>query len=280
MHFEPATLESLVRRFRRDIWKSVTRDAVVESGVQINNFGPVQVVTFGEMPFASMVNQIHGAAEPGAVSKGYLAEALEWIWPWEVDFRVAVASCRPEAEQAEKLLESCGCEPSPSWTMYVRGSEPPPPVKSNVVVWELGKEEWEGEGLSQLVTEAMEYPITAGALLYSIHVQPGWHCYTAQVGQHGSICATGAMMIDGDTAVLGADTTIEEARKRGCNKALLRRRIVDAIEAGCTRIIFEAASEMPEDVVALHKNLEFFGFEPAYESRVWKQPALHPAWIG
>lgn len=280
MQNDPEILESLIRRFRRDIWSSVTRDAVVESGVQVKDFGPVQVVTFGDMPFASMLNQIHGAAEPGAVTKGYLAEALEWIWPWEVDFRVPVAMCRPEAKLAEELLKSCGCEPSPSWAMYVRGAEPPEPLKTNVRVWGLGREEWEGEGLSQLVTEAMGYPITTGSLLYSVHTRPGWRGYTAQLGRHGSICATGAMMIDGDIAVLGAETTLEEARKRGCNKALLHRRILDAIDAGCTTIMLEAACEMPEDVVALHKNLKFFGFEVAYESRVWKQPALHPAWIG
>ena len=61
-----------------------------ESGVQVENFGPVQATAFGDLPEVHILNQIQGAAEPGASRRisgaGGRMDAVA-----EVDYRVPVA---------------------------------------------------------------------------------------------------------------------------------------------------------------------------------------------
>ena len=64
-------------------------------------FGPVQATAFGDLPEVSMLQQIQGAAEPGAIDDGHLAAAVEWMRAREVDYRIPVAGGRPGADEAE-----------------------------------------------------------------------------------------------------------------------------------------------------------------------------------
>src|SRR5436305_1275648 len=104
LEYDSAALERVAQLFRRDMWNSVTADAVSESGVELRRFGPVQVTAFADLPEADGLNQIQGAAEPGAVEEGHLARAIEWIRSREVDYRVPVAEGRPASVVAEDWL--------------------------------------------------------------------------------------------------------------------------------------------------------------------------------
>jgi hypothetical protein len=80
-------------------------------------------------------------------------------------------------------------------------------------------------------------------------------------------------------ASLGPGTTPEHARGRGCNTALLRRRLIDAAEAGCHTVFVELGEYDHDRILGTYRNLRRAGFEEAYESRNWQRPALHPARI-
>ena len=85
------------------------------------------------------------------------------------------------------------------------------------------------------------------------------------------------MLIDDGVAQLGPGTTLEHARGRGCNTALLRRRMLDAVEAGCHTVFVELGERDPSASRGAYRNLRRAGFEEAYKSRNWQRPALHPA---
>jgi hypothetical protein len=91
MEYDSAVLEKVAQRFRHDMWKSVVPDAVIESGVEMERFGPIQATAFGDLPEAYSLNQIQGAAEPDAIEDGHLAAAVAWMRAREVDYRVPVA---------------------------------------------------------------------------------------------------------------------------------------------------------------------------------------------
>jgi hypothetical protein len=278
MRYDAALLERISQRFRYDMWKSVTSDAVTESGVEVRTFGPVQATAFGDLAEATSLNQIQGAAEPGAIEGGHLAEAVEWMRSWEVDYRVPVAECRPGAEAAESWLSDHGYERGEGWMKMVREAAPLDlPANPDVTVFELGEDEADGEGLSWIVSEALELPITSGALFFSLPQEERWRCYTAAVAPEGEIVASGAMMIDGGVAQFGPGTTLEHGRGRGCNTELLRRRLLDAVEAGCHTVFVELGERDPESISAAYRILHRAGFEEAYKSRNWQRPALHPA---
>jgi hypothetical protein len=276
--YDAAALESVAQRFRRDMWESVVPEAVVESGVEVASFGPVQVTAFGELPEVYSLNQIQGAAEPGAIDDGHLAAAIEWMRGREVDYRVPVAESRPGAARAAAWLSERGYERGGGWIKLVREAGPPAlPDNPDVTVFELGRHEADGEGLSAIATAMLDLPVTAGTLFFGLPQKPGWRCYTAAVGPDQEVVATGSMLIQDGIAQIGPGTTLEHGRGRGCNTELLRRRLLDARAAGCHTVFVELGERDPESISAAYRNLRRVGFEAAYKSNNWQRPALRPA---
>ena len=125
MDCDSARLERVTQHFRRDMWNSAAPAAVDESGVEVERFGPVQATAFGDLPDVVALNQIQGAAEPGAIEDGHLTAAIEWMRAREVHCRVPVAECRPGASAADDWLGERGYEKVDGWVKFVRDLEPP-----------------------------------------------------------------------------------------------------------------------------------------------------------
>jgi hypothetical protein len=224
------------------------------------------------------LNQVQGAAEPGAIEDGHLGRAVEWMRAREVDYRVPVAESRPGATEAETWLSERGYERGDGWLKLVREAALPDlPENPEITVYELGGDDADGEGLSSIVSEALELPVTAGTLFFSLPQQEHWRCYTAALAPDDAVVATGSMLIQGGVAQFGPGTTLEHARGRGCNTALLCRRLIDAAKAGCHTVFVELGEHDPVHLSGTYRNLRRAGFEEAYESRNWQRPALHPA---
>ena len=278
MDFDAAHLERVAQEFRRDMWESVVDEAVTESGIEVERFGPVQASAFAELPEIAVLNQIQGAAEPGAISGGYLAAAIEWMRAREVDYRIFVAEDRPESGEAEAWLGTRGYERGDGWVTFVRDASPPElSAHPGVTIWPLGENEIDGEGLSAIVSQSMNLPLTAETLFFSLPHRDRWHCYTASLAPEERIAATASMLIHEGVAQFGPGNTLDYARGRGCNTALLQRRLVDAIAAGCHTIFAEVWDCQPERFSTVGRNLVRAGFEQAYAVRNWQRPALRPA---
>jgi hypothetical protein len=278
VRYDSAVLERVAQRFRRDMWDSVVPEAISESGVEVQRFGPVQATAFGDLPEVHLLQQIQGAAEPSAIEGGHLAAAIEWMRAREVDYRIPVAAGRPGAEAAEGWLGERGYERGGGWIKLVRGGSLPDfRVDPSIVVYRLGEDEAEGEGLSTIAAEALDIPLVAGTLFFSLPRKDGWRCYTAALGAEEIPVASASMLIVDGVAQLGAGQTLAHARGRGCNAALLHRRLVDAHRAGCHTVFVEVGECDLGSWSAVCRNLKRAGFEEAYEGRNWQRPALHPA---
>ena len=279
MEYDAGLLERIAQKFRRDMWKSVVAEAVTESGVEFEQFGPVQTTAFGDLPEVHSLNQIQGAAEPGAVEEGHLARAIDWMRAREVDYRVPVADHRPGTAGATAWLSERGYERGSDWLKLVGEATTCPNLPENpeVTIYELGEEEVDGEGLSNIAAEALDLPVTAGTLFFSLPQEENWRCYTAAPGPDLGVVATGSMLIQGGVAQLGPGATLAHARGRGCSTALLRRRLIDAAEAGCHTVFVELGEFGNQRLSGTYRNLRRAGFEEAYESHNWQRPALHPA---
>jgi hypothetical protein len=278
LKYDAAVLERVAQKFRRDMWESVVPDAVTESGVEVERFGPVQATSFGDLPEVHNLNEIQGAAEPGAISGGHLADAVEWMRAREVDYRIPVADGRPGSKEAEAWLGQRGYERGSGWVKFVRDASPPEiPPNPGIQIWPLGQSEIDGEGMSAIVAEAMELPITAGTLFFSLPQRLHWHCYTASLDPAEGIVSTASMLIHEGVAQLGPGNTLTHARGRGCNTALLRQRMLDANVAGCDMIFAEVWDCRPEQLSPAGRIFVKAGFEQAYSARNWQRPALHPA---
>lgn len=270
MEYDPAALEGVSMRFRRDMWRTAPDDAVIESGVELRGFGPIQATAFAELPAVPRVNIVQGAAEPEAVDGGHLADAIEWMRSREVDYRVPVASALPAAGKAAQWLSEHGYERGEGWEKLVRDTSPPNlPEPPGIEIIELAP--GEGEGMDTIAPAGMGLPDLAGLLFFDLPALENWRCYVALL--RGELVACGSMLIDNGIAELGIDSTLEAARGWGCNKALLRRRLIDAAAAGCHTVFAELDECGPEGTDAARRNLFRAGFEEAYASQNWRRPS-------
>jgi GNAT superfamily N-acetyltransferase len=271
MQYDPAQLEGVSQRRRHDMWRTAAPDAIAECGIEEGRFGPVQGTVFASLPDSPVLNQVLGAAEPGAVEGGHLAAAIEWAESFGVECRVPVARGRPGTAAAEDWLNRQGFEQGRGLVKYVRdASLPEMPGAPDVTVWEIGEDEADGEVMCFGAAPALGLPGPAGTLLFSLPVQENWRTYTAEVD--GQIVAFGSMLIHEGVAVMTLDATIEGFRRRGCNLALLRERLLAAAEAGCETVAAELPEDGGEGVAATVRNLLRAGFVPAYRSMNWQRP--------
>jgi hypothetical protein len=94
---------------------------------------------------------------------------------------------------------------------------------------------------------------------------PGARLYLATVD--GEPAAAAVLFTDGDLAYLANASTLEAFRRRGCQSALIQRRLADAAGAGfrhvCTITTWGSQS---------HANMARAGFRTAYTKAVWRLP--------
>jgi hypothetical protein len=86
--------------------------------------------------------------------------------------------------------------------------------------------------------------------------------YLARVD--GQPAAAGVLFRLGDLGYLASAATLEPFRRRGCQAALIRRRLADAAAAGCT-----TACTLTDWASQSHANMARAGFTTAYTKAVW-----------
>lgn len=257
------------------MWDSACEDALDECGIAERRFGPVQANVIEALPGAAAFNTVLGAAEPGAVRGGHLAEAIEWVDSFGVDYRILVGHERPETVAAETLLNRLGFEQGSGLVRYARDATRPPDLSGvpGVKVWEIGGEGEEsgiaGETMVLSAAPALGMSSATSTMLCELPGQKDWRCFTAEL--EGEIVAFGSVLLRGGIAALGLETTLPEARRRGCNQALLRERILAAHDAGC-ETIFTGVPSYGDAVGPAARNLIRAGFVPAHRSVNWQRP--------
>lgn len=265
--FERERLDAVERRFWGDFWDAVPTDVAAEHGIEKRDFGPLQATVTAALPQAGMMNLVLGATQPEAVAEGWLATALEWAAAREVSAVVPVNPGEDAAAAAERVLADAGYRPVRAWMKFVRDAHPPRfAAPSGVEVRLLGDS---GEAPFGMIAAAgFGLPAWAAAFFATLPDNPDWRCYVAIVDGEPQAC--GAMLIRGEIAELGIAATLEPARGRGCQLALLRERIVDAAQLGCETLFIETGARAPDRPASSYRNILRAGFEEAY---------LRPNWV-
>lgn len=267
--YDPAVLDRGERRFWRDIWEAVPAAIADERGIELRDFGPVQATVVGELAGVGMMNLVLGATAPGAVDGGHLAAALEWARERGVAPYVPVTPALAGTEAAEAWLAANGFEPGYAWMKFVRDPHPPrfaAPDGVDVVELEAGAP----EPFGMIAATGFGMPAWGAAFFADLPGREGWRCYVARVDGEAQACA--AMHVEEGVAEFGIAATLEPARGRGCQLALLHRRILDAIEAGCHTLFVETGERVPDRPSASYRNILRAGFEEAYLRPNWQRP--------
>jgi GNAT superfamily N-acetyltransferase len=266
--YDPAALDRVERRFWRDIWESVPAAIAAEHGIELRSFGQVQATTVRDLAEARMLNLVLGAAEDAERGGEGLASAVAWMAEQEVSPYVPLTPGLPGTAAAEAWLREYDFERGYAWMKFVRDPHPPRfPAPDVVDVVELTAPDQQPFGAIAAVGFGM--PAWAADFFNYLPGREGWRCYVARVG--GETQACGAMLVEDGIAEFGIGATLEEARGRGCQTALLHRRICDAAELGCHTLFVETGERMPDRPSASYRNILKAGFEEAYLRPNWQR---------
>jgi GNAT superfamily N-acetyltransferase len=254
------------RRFWRDIWESVPVEVAHEHGIELRSFGPLQASVVAALPEAGMLNLVLGATAPGAVEDGHLAAATAWAGS-RVAPLVPVTPGLAGSGAAEAWLAENGFEPGYAWMKFVRDTHPPRFVAPDgVEVAELGPDQEEPFGM--IAATGFGLPAWASTFFDRLPSLDRWRCYVARVDGAAQACA--AMLIDDGVAELGIAATLEPARGRGCQLALLHRRIRDAADRGCHTLVVKTGERVPGRPSPSYRNILRAGFKEAYLRPNWR----------
>jgi GNAT superfamily N-acetyltransferase len=265
VRYDPVALDRVDRSFWFGIWESVPAEVAAERGVTVRDFGPIQVTAVRALGQVGMLNLVLGAAEAELPD---LEAAVAWAEEQSTPY-VSVTPDLPGSAAAEGWLRSQGFEPTYAWMKFVRDPHPPRfPAPAGVEVVEVNAPDQEPFGTIAALGFGM--PAWGAELFAHLPGRDGWRCYVARVD--GEACGCGAMVIEEGVAELGIGATLEEARGRGCQTALLRRRIEDAAAAGCHTLFVETGERVPDRPSASYRNILKAGFEEAYLRPNWKRP--------
>jgi GNAT superfamily N-acetyltransferase len=266
--YEPEALDRAERHFWREIWESIPQEVAAEHGVELRRFGPIQASIVTDLAPVGMLNLILGAPEGAEAGGGALAAAVDWARSRGVAAYVPVTPSVPGSTAAEAWLRENGFQRAYSWMKFVRDAHEPRFAAPDVEVVELSEPEQEPFGM--IAAAGFGMFAWAAAFFANLPGRDAWRCYVARVDGEAQACA--AMLIDEGVAEFGIAATLEGARGRGCQLALLHRRIRDAAAAGCHTLFVETGERLPDRPSVSYRNILRAGFEEAYLRPNWQLP--------
>lgn len=228
--------------------------------VSVERFGGAVALACERLPDLDFVNTVHGL-DPGD------AERVEEVTAFyrRLGLR-GWTEVAPGAEM-ERLLErmaAAGWAQVGFWASF-HGPAVAPPAPAGVEVIEAGEADM--AAFAHIHLDGHEVPSEDRgpdeAAVRAWFGRPGWRLYLARVD--GVAAASAALTIDDGLGYLANAATLPGMRGRGCQTALLARRIADAAAAGC-----ESVASLAEFGSGSQRNLERAGLGLACTQAVWR----------
>lgn len=176
----------------------------------------------------------------------------------------------PDAEP-ETLCDWCaavGWQKDRGWYKFVRGTEPPPQIKTDLTIREIGPEH--GAAFGRIVCETFEIGRQATRWLAQLPGRPGWHIFMSFVGEQPA--GAGALFVQDGIGWLDMGGTVPAFRTHGSHSAIIARRIEAAIELGCRELCVTTGEAVPGDAQRSYKNLVNAGFSERFLRPNWGPP--------
>jgi GNAT superfamily N-acetyltransferase len=162
--------------------------------------------------------------------------------------------------EVTEMLVAAGFEHYNNWVKLTRAMAPLEIPDSELRVERIAP--GHAEAFGRIITSCFEWGEDLIPWVGGLVGRKNWHCYLAFDGDEP--VATGAFYRHGRTAWIDCAATLTEYRGRGAQSQLLKRRIDDATELGCNRLVVETAQETAELSAASYRNMIRYGFAEAY----------------
>lgn len=175
-------------------------------------------------------------------------------------FFVSVAPGR-HADAAITALTTRGLHLRNHWVKLQRGVEDPPDQATDFRIARVHASR--ALAFGAIVASSFDWPMECGRWVAATVGLRGWSHYGAFDGD--DLVATAALRVDGHTGWFTLAATLERARCRGAQSALLAERVRAAKALGCTRLVVETAQPREDHPAPSFGNVRRLGFTVAYE---------------
>jgi GNAT superfamily N-acetyltransferase len=231
--------------------------------------GTAYVSALGALPASAIVaNRAIGLGLGGEASTDTLDEIIDCYARAGVD-RYFV-HLHPEARPsgAADWLRARGLEEARGWVKFVRGRAAPPEAATDLEVRPATPQD--GPAFGRIVADAFDLGEAAAPWLARLIGRPSWHCYMSFAG--GEPAGTGVLFVHNGIGWLDFGATAPAFRRRGSQGALMRRRILDALDLGCELLATETGEAVPGDPQHSYRNIVRMGFAPRLVRRNFAPP--------
>jgi len=153
-----------------------------------------------------------------------------------------------------------------AWAKFAREGGAVADAETSLRIDEIGADR--AAAFARLACDNYGLPPPAEALMRPLAGRPRWHVYLSSDGDRPAGVA--AMFVDGEVAWFGYGATDPIYRGRGSQRALLARRLRDALALGARRFYVETGESVPGEPQSSYHNILRAGFERIYvRDNVW-----------
>lgn len=153
-----------------------------------------------------------------------------------------------------------GLERARGWMKFTRGREAPPALATSVEIREARRDDM--PAFARIAAAAFDLGAGLEPWLMQLGQAPGWRAYVGLVD--GEVVATGGLFVHRGIGWLDFGATAPAFRGRGAQSALLRHRIIDALDLGCRMLGTTTGAAVPGDPQHSYRNILKMGFRETY----------------
>ena len=161
-----------------------------------------------------------------------------------------------------------GLEQTRGWMMFQRGREAPATVSTSLTVREACAAD--ADAFARIACDAFDLGDVAMPWLAALVGRAGWHVYMSFDEEKPA--GTGVVYVEDDLAYFSFGATAPAYRGRGGQGALLRARVIAALDLGCRTMATCTGEAVPGDPQHSYNNIMKTGFRECYVRRNFVLP--------
>lgn len=243
-------------RASRDIMVSAPDEILTALGAEVHDIGPSTLFVAPKVPQV-MFNRVQLVAPNGELDRHELEACLDIFAGKGVTRYLLQVDPRASNDDTRQLLAERQLVPyRRPWVKLARGNEPLPDVGSDLEV--IDADPSRSDSVAELLLEGFNFPASAADLYRHVVGRSGWSAYLAQAEQEPA--AVGLAYLHGTSCYLAGGATRQQFRRRSAQRALMHRRIADAISHGAELIATETGVPLPTEENPSYRNMIHLGF--------------------
>lgn len=253
-----AIVEASEARWFESIYGGLSPAIMAEYGAEWQKLGGGTAVFFEKIPIPAF-NRVIGLGVFQPATEAMVDEAIAAYGRKKQPFWISVSPAAQPAQLTDWLLER-GFKPTGNWAKVVRGTAPPPEIKTDLRIEPVT--EANIADYSKVIIGGFGMPDWTASMFEDLARVPNVYSYLAYAGDEPA--GVGSMVVNGELCGLFNGATLPEFRRRGAQGAIMARRLEEGMKQGCRWFTTETDEDTPDNSNPSYRNMLRTGFHLAY----------------